>query len=163
MPSPTMPTSGAFPASPSNVPRIGDFGHAPGGTSIQDVQGRFTKGGFGFAWEGLNGVLALPDTFERTISEAGASAARQIADEMESYAKENAPWEDRTGDARSGLKTVVVEDAIKGNYSIFIGYNVKYGIFLEAANGGVYAIARPTVEHFAPLLMAAVRERIQRK
>lgn len=158
----TMPSGPAFPASPTNVPRVGDFGHAPSGTSIQDVTGQFTKGGFGWAWEGLDAVIALPQRFEDAINTGIANSVREIADEMTAYAKENAPWEDRTGDAREGLKAVPVQDAINGTYSIFLGYSVDYGIYLETYNGGVLAITRPTVERFAPILNARVRDRVAR-
>lgn len=155
----TMPAGGSFPASPTNVPRVGDFGHAPGGTRIQDVQGRFTKGGFGWAWEGLDGVINLPQRFEQAIGTGVANTVKDIAQEMEAYAKENAPWDDRTGDARGGLKTVVVEDAVNHTYSIFLGYSVDYGVYLETANGGQFAVVKPTVERFAPVLAARVRTR----
>jgi hypothetical protein len=112
-------TSGAvLPASPTNVPRIGDFGHAPGGTSIQDVNGRFIRGGFGFTWEGLDAVLGLPLRFQEYITKAVAATAADIAEEMQAYAQENAPWEDRTGDARSGLKAVKVEDRATDSFYI---------------------------------------------
>jgi hypothetical protein len=156
-------TSGAvLPASPTNVPRIGDFGHAPGGTSIQDVNGRFIRGGFGFTWEGLDAVLGLPLRFQEYITKAVAATAADIAEEMQAYAQENAPWEDRTGDARSGLKAVKVEDRATDSFSIFLGHSVSYGIYLETYNGGQLAIVKPTVEHFAPLVMGRVRERIPR-
>lgn len=158
----TFPSPPPFPASPTNVPQIGDFGHAPGGTRIQDVTGQFVKGGFGFSWEGLDAVLNLPVTFENAINSGVAQSVREIADEMEAYAKENAPWEDRSGDARSGLKAVAVVDQARGSYSIFLGYDVSYGIYLETVNGGTYAIVLPTVQRFAPELQARVRQRIRR-
>lgn len=162
MTSPALPPAPPFPASPTSVPRIGDFGHAPGGTRVQDVQGQFTKGGFGFAWEGLDAVLTLPVRFEEAINTGIATTVREVADEMTAYAKEHAPWEDRSGDARSGLKAVPVTDVLHGSYSIFLGYDVYYGIYLETANGGALAIVRPTVERFAFVLQGRVRDRIGR-
>lgn len=162
MASPDIPGSdtATLPASPTNVPRIGDFGHAPGGTRIQDVMGQFTKGGFGFAWEGLDGVIELPDRFAKRVEGAAADVAREMADEMRTYAQDNAPWEDRTGEAREGLKTVVVT---RGNvYSIFLGYSVDYGVFLETEDGGKWAIVLPTVERYAGVFAARVRERVMR-
>lgn len=149
-----------FPASPTNVPRVGDYGHAPGGSRVQDDGGRFVGGGFAWAWEGIDGVMHIPDLFGAALLEATRQACDEIAVEMQEYAKANAPWEDRTTDAREGLKTVVVVSG--DSYSVFLGYSVPYGIYLETANGGVFAVVRPTVEYFAPLLAGRVRERVHR-
>lgn len=57
-------------------------------------------------------------------------------------AKANAPWTDRTGDARRSIDYENRSDANMLRFYIFIG--VYYGIFLEYANGGKYRILQPT-------------------
>lgn len=60
----------------------------------------------------------------------------------ESYAKQNAPWTDRTGDARRSIASVDDSDANTIRYWLQIG--VDYGIWLEIANQGKYRILIPT-------------------
>lgn len=78
-----------------------------------------------------------------------------------SYARANAPWTDRTGNARQGLKakhekTPMVEHAL------IIYHSMPYGIWLEVRWSGRYAIIGPTMFHIAPLLAVAVTEAVNR-
>lgn len=70
--------------------------------------------------------------------------AQEFAQDLVDYAKQNAPWNDRTGDARAGLNAEVVSD--NGTLSIVLQHGVDYGIWLEIRWGGRYAIILPTVE-----------------
>jgi hypothetical protein len=74
------------------------------------------------------------------------------AQEVENYAQEHAPWQDRTGDARSGL-TAEARHRLN-HYYIDLFHTVDYGIWLEIRWDGRYAIIQPTLEHFGPQLMA---------
>ena len=91
---------------------------------------------------------------------------QQIQDE----ARKNAPWEDRTGNARGGLfyavdgfglKPIVgtvtpgadelksdvhIEEGGANKLIIALGHTVFYGKFLELSNGGKYAIIMSTIE-----------------
>lgn len=76
-------------------------------------------------------------------------AAMQIfcsngAQRMESYAKQNRPWTDRTGSARQRLEGSWEKDG--NDYIIRIAHGVSYGVWLEFAHERKYAILRPTVE-----------------
>lgn len=76
------------------------------------------------------------------------------AKRVEAYAKANAPWEDRTGDAREGLTaTAEVEDE---GFVINLFHTVEYGIWLEIRWGGTYAIIEPTIEEMGPRVMSAL-------
>jgi hypothetical protein len=70
------------------------------------------------------------------------------AEELESYMKENAPWHDRTGNARRGLSADVSENinAIR----IELSHSVDYGIFLEYAMEERFAILEPTARLKGP-------------
>ncbi len=85
-------------------------------------------------------------------------------------ARENAIWEDRTGNARGGLffavdgfglnpitgdvapeaksemKDVAVESGDANTLIITLGHTVFYGKFLELSNGGRYAVVMSTLE-----------------
>lgn len=72
------------------------------------------------------------------------------------YMKENAPWTDRTTNARNGLHTVV--PPVEGNRHVIIfSHTVHYGIWLEIANSGRYQIIMPAVRHEGQLLMKRLR------
>jgi hypothetical protein len=80
-----------------------------------------------------------------------AAATTGFAKEVEAYAKEHASWEDRTGDARDGLKAQGQQRLTK--YTITLYHTVDYGIWLEVRWDGKYAIILPTIEHMGHVLM----------
>lgn len=73
--------------------------------------------------------------------------ALALAPEMLDYAKANAPWEDRTGDARAGLDIEV--DETVDEVTITLYHTVEYGLWLEVIESGRFATIMPTLEHFA--------------
>ncbi len=66
------------------------------------------------------------------------------AGQLEGYAKIHAPWTDRTGHARQGLHGGVEQEGDR--LVLYLSHGVEYGIWLELAHGGNYAIVGPTVE-----------------
>lgn len=68
----------------------------------------------------------------------------QGAQELESYAKENRPWTDRTAMARKALKSTV--STTNKGFRITLSHGVDYGVFLEMAHEKKYAIVVPTVQ-----------------
>ena len=69
----------------------------------------------------------------------------------EGYAKVNARWTDRTGNARGGIVGQADNSgARRGHWEIHLAHSVSYGIWLEVRFGGRYAIIRPTLERIAP-------------
>lgn len=85
----------------------------------------------------------LPSEVHRIMREHGA--------EMVAYARENAPWRDRTGDAREGIDFSVDEDI--NNPTLYLFHTVSYGVWLEVRWNGEYAIIIPTLEAMGPELM----------
>lgn len=76
--------------------------------------------------------------------------------EMVNYAKENAIWIDRTGNARQGITSV---DMSEGNVvKFYLTIGVDYGIWLELANDGKYAILQPTMTVFEPEIWAMLEQ-----
>ncbi len=74
-----------------------------------------------------------------------------IATKLQNEARENAPWEDRTGNARTGL-FAIAEKAAKDGVKIYLshGHTVEYGKWLELSKGGRYAIIMKTIEANLP-------------
>ncbi len=64
--------------------------------------------------------------------------------QLEGYAKDNAPWTDRTANARQGLHGGVEDNG--DNLLLFLSHGVEYGIWLELAHNSNYAIIGPTID-----------------
>lgn len=90
------------------------------------------------------GVRRYGQKLEMATFQVGTYLERK----MEAYAREKAPWTDRTGNARSGLVAVTVRE---GNaVVVYLIHSVHYGIFLELARAGKFAIIKPTIEVHIP-------------
>lgn len=85
--------------------------------------------------------------FSLTANFAISAAAKELAEEIQAWMRENAPWEDRTGAARQGLGAEV--DSRGFRQDIYLYHSVEYGVWLEIRWGGLYAILTPAMEHFA--------------
>jgi hypothetical protein len=70
-----------------------------------------------------------------------------VAIQALAFAKEQASWTDRTGDAREGLDT----DVVYANNSIIwsMYHTVDYGLWLETIQSGRFSVIMPTLELFA--------------
>jgi len=78
------------------------------------------------------------------IAKAEQAGKNDIAPMLETYAKQNRPWKDRTGNARRGLHSKVVVTA--KDIAIQWHHGVHYGLYLELSRAGKYAILRPTID-----------------
>lgn len=108
----------------------------------------------GFVWVTPPSVLAenIARYGERVIA-AVRALADYIAVKIENDARLNAPWQDRTGNARTGL-FAVAEQAARDVVEIYLshGHTVKYGLWLEVAHGQKYAVIMPTLEQNIPVI-----------
>ena len=146
--SPPIPgTPSLIPGAPAQVPSSGSL-QAPSSLHLRNIDGRFVNKGFGWEWRNLTALINQPENFGGELLAKARQHMYDLADEIEQYAQENAPWQDRTGDARRGLHTVMRES--KDTWEIDLAHGVSYGFFLETYNGGEFAIIQPTLRHFAP-------------
>jgi hypothetical protein len=74
----------------------------------------------------------------------------------EAYARINAGWTDRTGNARQGLTAIARNSA--GHHEIILYHTMPYGIWLEIRFAGRYGIIRGTIRHEAPEYFETARE-----
>ena len=80
---------------------------------------------------------------------AGALALGNVwAGRLEGQAKANRPWKDRTSHAKQGLFGRAIQD--KGDVVIALAHTVQYGVWLELARDGRYAIVKPTMDRAIP-------------
>ena len=103
---------------------------------------------------------ALAANYRQAIERGVHAIAQRWAPEIENYMKSNAPWTDRTGNARGALYSKVEPPTpaqIRGMIEIWLGHGMDYGIFLELRNAGRYAIVNPALDYFAPRIWADVR------
>jgi hypothetical protein len=108
---------------------------------------------------GMGGFFILADTLTPLLSSVHVvQAAKDDMDDMlveiVSYAQDNAPWEDRTGDARAGIEGSV---DIEGDEVVLSLYHtVDYGKWLELMQNGRFATIMPTLEHYSGSLMRKI-------
>lgn len=75
--------------------------------------------------------------------------AETLAELAEGEAKRNAPWKDRTGEARRRLHARV-ERLNTGAARVVLGHGVDYGIWLEIKQAGRWGIVVKTLQQLAP-------------
>jgi hypothetical protein len=137
----------------------------------------------GFEW------VVSPKVIADGLEEYGQKAlvalqavANYWGQSIQDEARQEANWEDRTGNARGGLffavdgfglmpitgevtpearsemSDVAVERGSKDTLIITLGHTVFYGKFLELMNGGRYAIVMTTIERNLGSLERQVQE-----
>ncbi len=79
-----------------------------------------------------------------------------FAAKTEAHAKRHAPWTDRTSNARQSLFGVATKEGDK--VVLILSHGVDYGVFLELAHQGNFAIIGPTLQQHYGEIMQAVRE-----
>lgn len=87
----------------------------------------------------LTNIRQLPDKLER----AGRRVTSYHGTRGENAMRKNAPWTDRTTNARNGLHVEVSHT--KNRHTLTFAHGVSYGIWLEVRWAGRYQIIMPTV------------------
>lgn len=96
-------------------------------------------------WTGQEHVKRRMREYGVAVKQTTWRIAEYWAPVLESYAKENRPWTDRTGNARAMLWARPVrlsDDAV----AIILSHGVDYGLWLEIRWQGRYAIIWPTLQ-----------------
>lgn len=120
--------------------------------------GRFTEGNQGILWTGVQAMANNINNRGKSLNATRRKTMDRLGEEMENYAKANAPWDDRTGDARDRLHTVVVHDERTDTSTVWLAHGVGYGIWLETMQGGKFSIILPTIQEFSKRLVSKVVE-----
>lgn len=98
--------------------------------------------------------------FKQNVEDEISHEIEEFARECEAYMKSNAPWQDRSGNARSGLSgTAYRKNDVNG---VLLAHGESYGRFLELRFGGRDAIVIPTLEEKGPELMGRMRGLLNR-
>jgi hypothetical protein len=125
-----------------------------------------------------SGLAQAYEEYAGRVAVAVQAVACYVGQKMHDEARRNAPWQDRTGNARGGLfyavdglgmepvfgklgritkvENAAVETVVEswdGTHLILtLGHTMYYGKFLETAHGAKYAIVMSTIETNLPVL-----------
>lgn len=135
----------------------------------RDASGRFVKGSGLGGGGGSSGFRIVFDRDEITprlnalpgaIEKALAVTMVYEASRTQSYARDNAPWNDQTGNARNGLFAESFADGSR--QGIVLYHTVPYGIWLEVRFSGTYQIIQPTIQVMGAEVMKTVSKLLAR-
>ena len=100
-----------------------------------------------FKFDANNLIKGLAEREIKTRAALGLYADT-VAKKMESHAKSNKPWVDRTGRAKQSLNSSWkwVGDVAR----VELSHGVDYGVCLEFCNEKRYAIISPTIDKISP-------------
>jgi hypothetical protein len=138
----------------------------------------------GIVWKVPPSTLAVNiRKYQRDLETALAATCVYHGQKMQGSARRNAPWTDRTGNARSGLFFVFeasgmptvygevtqqsanlnqrgaqFDTAADGTLVIWLSHTMYYGVYLELANGGKYAVILSTLLSHLPGLEASLKK-----
>lgn len=105
----------------------------------------------------IKGVAVMDDRLDRAV----AGAVKQRSHAAIAWMRENAPWTDRTGNARSGLDAYT-EHQSKVHHTIWLFGRMPYQIWLEIRFSGRYAIIGPAILDQGTKLMKTLTNIIER-
>lgn len=138
----------------------------------------------GFEWVVAPEQQLIPniEAYGKKAMVAIQAMATYWGQQVQDGARRGAPWEDRTGNARSGIffavdgfgmgpvigevtpesksqmSDVAIEEGDDNTLIIMLGHTVFYGKFLELSNGGRFAIIMSTIEQNLPDLESMVKD-----
>lgn len=105
----------------------------------------------------------LKEGLERLFNKSDSKIKKYLSTterKLENYAKQNAPWTDRSGRARLGLHSYTEKKPF--GYRLIIAHGVDYGIWLELAHEKKYAILNETIQQNTNDIMKGFTKLIER-
>lgn len=92
-----------------------------------------------------------PKEMERQLLRAVKANMEYWDGPIETWMKHNAPWQDRTTNARNGL-FAKASKGTKNLFRIVLAHTVDYGIYLEEGTRNMhpYPVIQPALHLFAP-------------
>ena len=115
----------------------------------------------GFVWT-VPPEQAFTDLYDQLaarLRQQAIAACYKLAPQIENWLKDNAPWTDRTGNARQALYAEVIP-AI-GEIVILLSHGVDYGFYLETKYAGRYAVIAPAIDHWLPVVIREMQQVIR--
>lgn len=109
-----------------------------------------SRGGGRIVWESDTlspGISGLTEAIDKAVGAVMLYEAPHVQD----YMRSNAPWTDRSGNARGGLFAQPYGDNLKRGIVAY--HTMPYGIWLEVRWSGRYQIIVPTIQVMGPKVM----------
>ena len=110
----------------------------------------------GIRWSTPPSELATAvERYGDRVLTAVAAVAQRVATEMQNQAQADAPWTDRTGNARTGIFGTSEADFGARVVTIYLshGATIDYGLWLEISASGKWGIVMRVMEsHYEPLM-----------
>lgn len=115
------------------------------------------KGGAAIVWD-KSPYVFVPgiEKYKDQLLNALRDLLMQYGPQFQAYAQANARWTDRTGNARQGIDYATEVDG--RIVSLILFHRMSYGIWLELANDGRFAIIMDTIDFLGPDLIKAAQE-----
>ncbi len=95
-------------------------------------------------WTGVPQMVANMNSYQGRVLFAIQQVCNYFAVVLEQSAKQEAPWQDRTANARQSLHAWV--EVSQDVVSLYLSHGVDYGVYLETKYAGRYAIIWDTIE-----------------
>lgn len=107
----------------------------------------------GFTWDIPPEVAfgALAEAYFAYLREAVILVCQTRAPEILTWMKQNAPWQDRTGNARRTLWTQVIPGLTE--VTILLSHGMYYGFWLEVKWAGRFSIIGTALDHWTPIIL----------
>lgn len=104
-----------------------------------------------------------PKEMERKLLRAVYATVKYWDGPTERWMKHNAPWTDRTTNARNGLFAIAKKVA-STLFVIIVGHTVDYGVYLEEGTENMRArpIIMPAIHMFAPKVIGTLTKILDR-
>lgn len=108
---------------------------------------------------GLSEVIGNLDRFQAAFYQRTVDAADEIARALETYAKNNHLWKDRSGFTTQSTRGEVAE-AARDYVMVALSAGMDYDVFLELAREGKYAWLMPAMLECRPLMEQILARRL---
>ena len=121
--------------------------------------------GSSFTWD--ISKFKNPRHMEEKLQRALYGVVKYWDGPTERWMKHNAPWTDRTTNARNGLFATAQKSShriMSATFAIVLGHTVDYGIYLETKdeNEGGRPIIWPAIQRFAPKVIGMLTKIMDR-
>jgi hypothetical protein len=112
-------------------------------------------------WRGSNLVTLVEqglDEYETLLLLTMQAILKAHQADAERWMKDNAPWTDRTANARQSLWADVQRMEGQVGYELVLSHGVDYGFWLEVLQEGKYGIVLPAHDKYKADIIRAIQE-----
>lgn len=113
-------------------------------------------------FSGIDKLAAAMQDHDRKVQRMILGQFKYAEGEATSFAKVNAPWVDRTGNARAGLHSETLVGPGATSFELIVAHSVFYGIFLERRFSGRNAIILPTINYIGAVLIGRIQDSLSK-